>query len=466
MTTLLHERGTLGVRARRARSRCRCASSSRWPRDRGATPVQRDAIAREWIELQALRVTAYRSLSALERTGHPRARRVDPQAAVVGGEPARDEARARAARPGRAAARRRTRPTAATGNTSSSAAAATRSRPARRRSSATSSPSACSACRGRADGPLVHAAPGRAPRAGALVPRGDGGADMAAARRARLDRRLGARGAGRRGARLPRGGRPARGVGRALLHAPLWSTCRRCCPPARRRPGGGREPARRAGRSRSDRSSPTSIRRPASRSSGETRSGSSTAPSGRCSTTNDETRPLGVVSGGGAGTRARSLGRAARASRAARSRASRSRRAASGRRALELASSYVARARAVRQARSAPTRRLAPARHELHASSSSPARSPLGRVVHRERRRRRRRSPQPRRRPTRAEAAVAACERAIQAHGGDRLHLGARPAPPLQARALDPVLGGVRRRSCGPRSRPSCSTEEDVRCRA
>ena len=36
-------------------------------RDRGASPTQRDAIAREWIQLQALRVTAYRSLVALER---------------------------------------------------------------------------------------------------------------------------------------------------------------------------------------------------------------------------------------------------------------------------------------------------------------------------------------------------------------------------------------------------------------
>ena len=35
--------------------------------DRGATPTQREAIAREWIHLQALRVTANRSLSALER---------------------------------------------------------------------------------------------------------------------------------------------------------------------------------------------------------------------------------------------------------------------------------------------------------------------------------------------------------------------------------------------------------------
>jgi len=40
-------------------------------RDRGATAVQRDAIAREWIELQALRHTAQRSLSSLANTGVP-----------------------------------------------------------------------------------------------------------------------------------------------------------------------------------------------------------------------------------------------------------------------------------------------------------------------------------------------------------------------------------------------------------
>jgi alkylation response protein AidB-like acyl-CoA dehydrogenase len=40
-------------------------------RDRGADQLQRDRIAREWVELQALRWTAYRSLSALERTGLP-----------------------------------------------------------------------------------------------------------------------------------------------------------------------------------------------------------------------------------------------------------------------------------------------------------------------------------------------------------------------------------------------------------
>jgi alkylation response protein AidB-like acyl-CoA dehydrogenase len=70
MTTLLHERGTLGF-ALTAALEVAVARLLELARDRGATPVQRDAIAREWIELQALRTTAYRSLTALVRTGVP-----------------------------------------------------------------------------------------------------------------------------------------------------------------------------------------------------------------------------------------------------------------------------------------------------------------------------------------------------------------------------------------------------------
>ena len=70
MTTLLHERGTLGFALRR-RSRCRCSKLIALARDRGADPLQRDRIAREWIELQAVRFTNYRSLSALMKTGLP-----------------------------------------------------------------------------------------------------------------------------------------------------------------------------------------------------------------------------------------------------------------------------------------------------------------------------------------------------------------------------------------------------------
>jgi alkylation response protein AidB-like acyl-CoA dehydrogenase len=70
MTTLLHERGTLGI-ALVSRLEVAVGKLLQLARDRGATPAQRDAIAREWVELEALRVTAYRSLSAFSRTGIP-----------------------------------------------------------------------------------------------------------------------------------------------------------------------------------------------------------------------------------------------------------------------------------------------------------------------------------------------------------------------------------------------------------
>ncbi len=70
MTTLLHERGTLGF-ALVARLEVQLRKLVALAADRGATPTQREALAREWIQLQALRWTAYRSLSALERTGLP-----------------------------------------------------------------------------------------------------------------------------------------------------------------------------------------------------------------------------------------------------------------------------------------------------------------------------------------------------------------------------------------------------------
>jgi len=70
MTTLLHERGTLGV-ALVSRLEVAVGKLLELARDRGATPAQRDAIAREWIELEALKLTAYRSLSALTHGGIP-----------------------------------------------------------------------------------------------------------------------------------------------------------------------------------------------------------------------------------------------------------------------------------------------------------------------------------------------------------------------------------------------------------
>jgi alkylation response protein AidB-like acyl-CoA dehydrogenase len=70
MTTLLHERGTLGF-ALTAGLESQIRKLIALAKERGATPVQRDAIAREWIGLQAVRYTNYRSLTALMKTGIP-----------------------------------------------------------------------------------------------------------------------------------------------------------------------------------------------------------------------------------------------------------------------------------------------------------------------------------------------------------------------------------------------------------
>jgi alkylation response protein AidB-like acyl-CoA dehydrogenase len=71
MTTLLHERGTLGF----ALSGVLEAQVQRLvalAKERGADdPIIRDRVAQEWIELQALKLTNYRSLTTLMRTGIP-----------------------------------------------------------------------------------------------------------------------------------------------------------------------------------------------------------------------------------------------------------------------------------------------------------------------------------------------------------------------------------------------------------
>jgi alkylation response protein AidB-like acyl-CoA dehydrogenase len=70
MTTLLHERGTLGF-SLQAVLEVQVRKLLALARDRGADPIQRDRIAREWIELQGLRFTNARSLSQLMKTGIP-----------------------------------------------------------------------------------------------------------------------------------------------------------------------------------------------------------------------------------------------------------------------------------------------------------------------------------------------------------------------------------------------------------
>ncbi|HEY0638416.1 MAG TPA: acyl-CoA dehydrogenase [Pseudonocardiaceae bacterium] len=77
MTTLLHERGTLGAAlvAALQRNVDLLVELARTPGPDGTRPADdplvRDAVAREWAEMQALRFTNYRMLSTLLRTGVP-----------------------------------------------------------------------------------------------------------------------------------------------------------------------------------------------------------------------------------------------------------------------------------------------------------------------------------------------------------------------------------------------------------
>ena len=71
MTTLLHERATLGfaLTASLDSSVDRLLDLARERLDDG--PAKRERVAQEWIELQALRYTNYRALGTYERTGLP-----------------------------------------------------------------------------------------------------------------------------------------------------------------------------------------------------------------------------------------------------------------------------------------------------------------------------------------------------------------------------------------------------------
>ena len=70
MTTLLHERGTLGF-ALSAALDANVRKLLALARDRAGDAGLRERVAREWIELQALRYTNYRALTTLVQTGIP-----------------------------------------------------------------------------------------------------------------------------------------------------------------------------------------------------------------------------------------------------------------------------------------------------------------------------------------------------------------------------------------------------------
>ncbi|CAM4027439.1 acyl-CoA dehydrogenase family protein [Kibdelosporangium persicum] len=84
MTTLLHERGTLAFAlvGQLRQHFTRLVELSRQPAPDGSVPaddpVVRDAIAREWIELQSLAFTNYRTLTTLLTKGQP-----GPESSVV-----------------------------------------------------------------------------------------------------------------------------------------------------------------------------------------------------------------------------------------------------------------------------------------------------------------------------------------------------------------------------------------------
>ena len=110
MTTLLHERGTLGF-ALAATLDVAVRKLIALAKERNVTdPVLLDRIAREWVELQALKYTNYRSLTTLHEDRHPGPGGLGLEARLVGGEPAADEARAGDPRLARAADRRRRLP--------------------------------------------------------------------------------------------------------------------------------------------------------------------------------------------------------------------------------------------------------------------------------------------------------------------------------------------------------------------
>lgn len=77
MTTLMHERGTLGfaLTARLEIQMRKLITLARETRRNGASaaddPLVRDRLAQQWIELQALRFTNYRALTGLMKTGVP-----------------------------------------------------------------------------------------------------------------------------------------------------------------------------------------------------------------------------------------------------------------------------------------------------------------------------------------------------------------------------------------------------------
>ena len=237
------------------------------------------------------------------------------------------------------------------------------------------------------------------------------GADLGAARGARLDRGLD-RGGGRRRLTFVEEAVLFEELGRTLYHGPYFLDDRPGAAALRPRTCAEVAAGRRAGRSRSARSSPTSTQPSTSRSWGDGIYELEGA-SGILATT-DETRPLGssaaVTQGGPGRLDGPRRGRGPRTALAIEA-------CGVARRALELAIEYAASREQFGQEDRRLPGGLAPARGRVHAASSSRVRSRCGRRGASRPTTRRRRS-RPRRRLYAGERAVGVCETAIQGLGG------------------------------------------------
>ena len=176
-------------------------------------------------------------------------------------------------------------------------------------------------------------------------------------------------------------------MGRALTHAPYWSTVAVTLPALPAGPAGARSrAATRAGRWPPARSSPTSTRQRGSRTIGGDSIWELEGAEREVLRTNDETRPLGVVSGGTAGRRL--AGSELLPQLRARSLTALSLEACGvGARALELAVDYAKERQPVRQADRHLPGDLAPAGDDADGARARTLARPLRRLVHRRGRR-------------------------------------------------------------------------------
>ena len=454
MTTLLHERGTLGFALTAALEVGvdRLIDVAREHVNGDA--VARDRVAQEWIELQALRYTNYRVARHVSAHRHPRPRGLGDQAALVGAEPAHDEARSRAARRGRDPRRRLVALPAAPKPRQHDRGRHVGGPPQHRRR-ARARPSEGTVAM---DFALTAGAAGAEERRARVALRAvsarprlrrTAGRSLGRARRARLARRVALRGRGRRRPRLRRGGADPRGAGLCALPRPLSRDDRLRAAGAR--PGGagrGRRGHARSGRPRSTASCRGSA--PSTTSSAAT--AAAHAGGGEEIASVDPDRPVGRLEAGSGTPLAGAGQHPARPRRGwpPRPSASRSACSSSRSRTCRRASSSAGRSASTRPSRTSSSNTYA----DVELARSLAYWAAWCVAEDDEQASGRRRGGE----GLRAEAAVTACERSIQVHGGTGFtwehplhrfykralwlhgHRAARPTA-LRAEIADAVIG-------------------------